>query len=213
MRLWGINTEFVGLFPRVSLWGLLFCWDWILIYRNWSILACKSVPAPAQPALTTSRSGVGNYIYPMIHHFEIYYQLWRTTWSSHFKMDANKDTPWQEEQFRIQRLLYFYWVDLSYVFQFTNVFVHLSLPSQQLSRAFQIGLKMYKETFNRKGDCPGEARLRAHQQKVRERNTSSHWMRQHKIGDQPAIYMGRVVQKPINTNPGLKVNQGTNFLA
>ena len=154
MRLWGINTEFVGLFPRVSLWGLLFCWDWILIYRNWSILACKSVPAPAQPALTTSRSGVGNYIYPMIHHFEIYYQLWRTTWSSHFKMDANKDTPWQEEQFRIQSLLYFYCVDLSYVFQFTNVFVHLSLPSQQLSRAFQIGLKMYKEALTEKETVP-----------------------------------------------------------
>ena len=212
MRLWGINTEFVGLFPRVSLWGLLFCWDWILIYRNWSILACKSVPAPAQPALTTSRSGVGNYIYPMIHHLELYYQLWRTTWSSHFKMDANKDTPWQEEQFRIQRLLYFYWVDLSYVFQFTNVFVHLSLPSQQLSRAFQIGLKMYKEALTEKETVPVKL-VYEPINRERERNTSSHWMRQHKIGDQPAIYMGRVVQKLVNTNPGLKVNQGTNFLA
>ena len=69
-------------------------------------------------------------------------------------MDANKDTPWQEEQFRIQSPLYFYCVDLSYVFQFTNVFVHISLLSQQLSRAFQIGLKMYKEALTEKETVP-----------------------------------------------------------
>ena len=36
MRLWGINTEFVGFIPQ-SLVLRSIVWDWILIYRNWSI--------------------------------------------------------------------------------------------------------------------------------------------------------------------------------
>ena len=35
-RLWGINTEFVGFIPQ-SLVLRSIVWDWILIYRNWSI--------------------------------------------------------------------------------------------------------------------------------------------------------------------------------
>ena len=35
-RLWGINTEFVGFVPE-SLVLRSVVWDWILIYRNWSI--------------------------------------------------------------------------------------------------------------------------------------------------------------------------------
>ena len=35
-RLWGINTEFVGFIPQ-SLVLKSIVWDWILIYRNWSI--------------------------------------------------------------------------------------------------------------------------------------------------------------------------------
>ena len=88
-------------------------------------------------------------------------------------MDANKDTPWQQEHFRIQSLLYFYCVDLSYVFQFTNVFVHISLPSQQLSRAFQIGLKMYKEALTEKETVPVKL-VYEPINRERERNTSSH---------------------------------------
>ena len=36
-RLWGINTEFVGFIPQ-SLVLKSIVWDWILIYRNWSII-------------------------------------------------------------------------------------------------------------------------------------------------------------------------------
>ena len=35
-RLWGITTEFAGLIPQ-SLVLKSIVWDWILIYRNWSI--------------------------------------------------------------------------------------------------------------------------------------------------------------------------------
>ena len=35
-RLWGINTEFVGFIPQSLVLRSIF-WDWILIYRNWSI--------------------------------------------------------------------------------------------------------------------------------------------------------------------------------
>ena len=35
-RLWGINREFVGFIPQ-SLALRSIAWDWILIYRNWSI--------------------------------------------------------------------------------------------------------------------------------------------------------------------------------
>ena len=37
-RLWRINTEFVGFIPQ-SLVLRSFVWDWILIYRNWSIVS------------------------------------------------------------------------------------------------------------------------------------------------------------------------------
>ena len=38
-RLWGINTEFVGFIPQ-NLVLKSIVWDWILIYRNWSIPRC-----------------------------------------------------------------------------------------------------------------------------------------------------------------------------
>ena len=37
-RLWGINTEFVEFIPR-SLVVRSIVWDWILVYRNWSIIS------------------------------------------------------------------------------------------------------------------------------------------------------------------------------
>jgi len=53
-------------------------------------------------------------------------------------MDAIAETPWQAEEFRIQSLLYLYFVDLSYVFELTIpslpflklecVFAHVSFP-------------------------------------------------------------------------------------
>ena len=45
MRLWGINTEFVGLIPQ-SLVLRSIVRDWILIYRNWSIKTPALVKSP-----------------------------------------------------------------------------------------------------------------------------------------------------------------------
>ena len=51
-RLWGINTEFVGFIDQ-SLVLRSIVWDWILIYRNWSIICVYTCNFP--PISTTRK--------------------------------------------------------------------------------------------------------------------------------------------------------------